>query len=135
MNFFDKVKESIIESSQDVSKKAKDTTETMKLQSENREKGKEIEKLLYQIGMQYFASSPEECEKLFPELTGKIKEAQSVIEKNNQVIESINNVPVCSNCGKPLATGAMFCVYCGTKVSCEEVQEQTGEEKGENDNE
>ena len=134
MRFFDKVKESIIESTQDVSKKVKDTTETMKLQNENKEKGKEIEKMIFQIGMQYFASFPEECEKLFPEITGKIKEAQAIIEKNNQMIENINNVPICSSCGKPLATGAIFCVYCGSKIVNEESKEEV-KEKGETDNE
>ena len=134
MNFFNKVKESIIESSQDVSKKVKETTETMRLQSENKEKGKEIEKLLYQIGMQYFASFPEECEKHFPEITAKIKEAQAIIEKNNQTIENINNVPMCPSCGKPLAAGAMFCVYCGNKI-VNEVQKEEVEEKGAADNE
>ena len=50
MGFFDNVKNSFTETSQDLTKKAKDTTEIFRLNNLNKTKEKEIEKVIYQIG-------------------------------------------------------------------------------------
>ena len=49
MGFFDNVKSSLTETSQDLTKKAKDTTEIYRLNNANKAKEKEIEKIIYQI--------------------------------------------------------------------------------------
>ena len=51
MGFFDDVKNSLTEKSQDLSKKAKDTTEIYRLNNANKSMEKEVEKLIYQIGL------------------------------------------------------------------------------------
>ena len=51
MGFFDNLKSSLAETGQDLSQKAKDTTEIFRLTSLNKTKEKEIEKVIYQIGI------------------------------------------------------------------------------------
>lgn len=50
MGFFDNLKSSLTETGQDLSQKAKDTTEIFRLTNLNKTKEKEIEKVIYQIG-------------------------------------------------------------------------------------
>ena len=56
MGFFDNVKNSFTETSQDLTKKAKDTTEIFRLNNLNKTKEKEIEKVIYQIGLAFYSN-------------------------------------------------------------------------------
>lgn len=56
MGFFDNLKSSLTETGQDLSQKAKDTTEIFRLTNLNKTKEKEIEKVIYQIGSTYYAN-------------------------------------------------------------------------------
>ena len=56
MGFFDNLKSSLAETGQDLSQKAKDTTEIFRLTNLNKTKEKEIEKVIYQIGSTYYAN-------------------------------------------------------------------------------
>ena len=51
MGFFDNLKSSLAETGQDLSQKAKDTTEIFRLTNLNKTKEKEIEKVIYQIAV------------------------------------------------------------------------------------
>ena len=105
MGFFDDVKNSLTEKSQDLSKKAKDTTEIYRLNSANKSMEKEVEKLIYQIGLRYYANYKDECAEKCPDL----------IEQ----IDQLSIVEVCPNCGKKLDPNAKFCVNCGTAINRE----------------
>ena len=61
MGFFDNLKSSLAETGQDLSQKAKDTTEIFRLTNLNKTKEKEIEKVIYQIGSTYYANYRDEC--------------------------------------------------------------------------
>ena len=61
MGFFDNLKSSLTETGQDLSQKAKDTTEIFRLTNLNKTKEKEIEKVIYQIGSTYYANYRDEC--------------------------------------------------------------------------
>lgn len=72
MGFFDDVKNSLTEKSQDLSKKAKDTTEIYRLNNANKSMEKEVEKLIYQIGLRYYANYKDECAEKCPDLIEQI---------------------------------------------------------------
>lgn len=116
MGFFDNVKNSLTETSQELTQKAKDTTEIYRLNNLNKTKEKEIEKLVYQIGLTYYSNFREECEEKFSDLTTQIAQIQKEIAENKQMIEKLSTEEVCPSCGKKLTGGSKFCIYCGTSL-------------------
>lgn len=116
MGFFDNVKNSLTETSQDLTQKAKDTTEIFRLNNVNKSKEKDIEKIMYQIGSMYYANYMEECAEKFPELTKQVQGLQAEIAANKEMIEKLSIEEVCPNCGKKVNTGSKFCIYCGSPI-------------------
>ena len=119
MGFFDDMKNSLTEKSQDLSKKAKDTTEIYRLNNANKSMEKEVEKLIYQIGLRYYANYKDECTEKCPDLIEQIDQLYQTMEANKQQIEQLSIVEVCPNCGKKLDPNAKFCVNCGTAINRE----------------
>ena len=71
MGFFDNLKSSLTETGQNLSQKAKYTTEIFRLTNLNKTKEKEIEKVIYQIGSTYYANYRDECVEKMPELAAQ----------------------------------------------------------------
>ena len=90
MGFFDNLKSSLTETGQDLSQKAKDTTEIFRLTNLNKTKEKEIEKVIYQIGSTYYANYRDECMEKMPELATQIKSLQDEIAANKEMIEKLS---------------------------------------------
>ena len=90
MGFFDNLKSSLAETGQDLSQKAKDTTEIFRLTNLNKTKEKEIEKVIYQIGSTYYANYRDECMEKMPELAAQIKSLQDEIAANKEMIEKLS---------------------------------------------
>ena len=100
MGFFDNLKSSLAETGQDLSQKAKDTTEIFRLTNLNKTKEKEIEKVIYQIGSTYYANYRDECMEKMPELAVQIKSLQDEIAVNKEMIEKLSTEEICPQCGK-----------------------------------
>ena len=127
MGFFDNLKNSLTETGQDLSQKAKDTTEIFRLTNLNKTKEKEIEKVIYQIGSTYYANYRDECMEKMPELAAQIKSLQAEIAANKEMIEKLSTEEICPQCGKKVNPGSKFCIYCGAAL---EAPTEQPEEKG-----
>lgn len=128
MGFFDNLKSSLAETGQDLSQKAKDTTEIFRLTNLNKTKEKEIEKVIYQIGSTYYANYRDECMEKMPELAVQIKSLQDEIAANKEMIEKLSTEEICPQCGKKVNHGSKFCIYCGAAL---EAPAEQPEEKAE----
>ena len=128
MGFFDNLKSSLAETGQDLSQKAKDTTEIFRLTNLNKTKEKEIEKVIYQIGSTYYANYRDECMEKMPELAAQIKSLQDEIAVNKEMIEKLSTEEICPQCGKKVNPGSKFCIYCGAAL---EAPTEQPEEKAE----
>ena len=122
MGFFDNLKSSLAETGQDLSQKAKDTTEIFRLTNLNKTKEKEIEKVIYQIGSTYYANYRDECMEKMPELAAQIKSLQDEIAANKEMIEKLSTEEICPR------WGSKFCIYCGAAL---EAPAEQPEEKAE----
>ena len=114
MGFFDNLKSSLAETGQDLSQKAKDTTEIFRLTNLNKTKEKEIEKVIYQIGSTYYANYRDECMEKMPELATQIKSLQDEIAANKEMIEKLSTEEICQQCGKKVNPGSKF--FCGGNI-------------------
>lgn len=128
MGFLDNLKSSLTETSQDLTKKAKDTTEIFRLTNLNKANEKEIEKAIYQVGLNYYSKYKDECEVKFPELFLRIQKLQEEITENKEIIEKLSIEEVCPNCGKKLSSGARFCIYCGNAIEKDTILVRMSEE-------
>lgn len=129
MGFFDNVKNTFTETSQELTQKAKDTTEIYRLNNANKGKEKEIEKIMYQIGIAFYSNYREECTEKFPDFAKQVETLQCEIANNKEAIEKLSVEEVCANCGKRINPGNKFCIYCGTAT---EVKTETPVETSEN---
>ena len=101
MGFFDNLKSSLTETGQDLSQKAKDTTEIFRLTNLNKTKEKEIEKVIYQIGSTYYANYRDECMEKMPELAAQIKSLQDEIYFiQNRIIKDLAEKGSCVIVGR-----------------------------------
>ena len=112
MGFFDNLKSSLTETGQNLSQKAKDTTEIFRLTNLNKTKEKEIEKVIYQIGSTYYANYRDECVEKMPELAAQIKSLQDEIAADKEMIEKAglgvvmaNSTPVVVNIANEVTAG------------------------------
>lgn len=128
MGIFDDLKSTLTETSQELTQKAKETSEIYHLNNGIKAKEKEIEKLMTQIGMAFYSTYKEECENLFPELANQVSTLQKEIAENKEAIEKLSAEEICPKCGKKLNPGSKFCIYCGASIDAVEVKMEETEE-------
>ena len=112
-----------------MTKKAKDTTEIFRLNNLNKTKEKEIEKVIYQIGLAIYSNKKDECTAMFPELMAQVETLQKEIAENKETIERLSTEEICPNCGEKLSAGAKFCIYCGSSTEAASVSVKTSGKK------
>lgn len=126
MEFFGKVKESFSAAGQDVAKKAKTATESMRMNNQIKANEKMADKLLYQVGKLFFNEHCDgEVGETYQELFQEILRLQSENKSLAEQIEALNTEKVCPNCGRANTVDVNFCVNCGTNLkNVEVVKEQ-----------
>lgn len=126
MGFLDGVMDSFSAAGQDVAKKAKNATESMKLNNQIKSNERMIEKLIHQVGVlcvqNHITEPGTEYDDLFQEIT-RLRNENARIEEE---IRTISAEKICPNCGFGNELDVSFCVKCGTNLRNAETSVKAG---------
>lgn len=112
MGFIDKIGESIVETGQEIRKMADQNS----LQSDLRKKNKELESIVYRIGLEMISNEPEICEKKCPESYAQLIAAREQARILRNQIALMDVVITCPGCGRNIKGASQFCIYCGSRL-------------------
>ena len=122
MAFFDQMKNKLTATSQSAVQKAKDLTETTRLNSQVNEAEREINELYRKLGFEIYLAYREEPLPEGAELIARINELSERVETLKKQIQTINRASLCPECGARISKGMVFCSSCGCKLP--EVEER-----------
>lgn len=116
MAFFDKLGDTIVSVSKDVTQKAKEASGIAKLKMDIKSKEDFIENQYIQIGKAYYEAHKGED---VPERNcfDRIEEAKEAIAKMELQILELKKARKCPKCGAEASDTAEFCSVCGAKLS------------------
>lgn len=126
MAFFDRMKDSLTTAGQEVSQKAKNATENVRLSGLIKNNDKMIEKLLYQVGLKYYELHGQEEETEYQELFTEIRRLKAENAGYQQELDNLAAVKKCPQCGFGNNAGAKFCISCGAPLNMAPRQETMG---------
>lgn len=112
MNLFDtleKVGDTISTQGQEVVKKAKEVTETVKQNALIREQENKIKDAYAQVGKLYFEEYKDAQEE-------KYAEAFKTIEQSKEKLKQLKGTRDCENCGAEVDKDAVYCSKCGERM-------------------
>lgn len=127
MAFFDEMKNKLTATSQSAVQKAKDLTETTRLNSQVNETEKEISALYRQLGFVIYQAHRDDPIPEGAELIARISELHGKVEELKAQIQNVNRASLCPTCGARISKGMVFCTNCGSKLPA--VEEAPREEK------
>lgn len=117
MEFFGRVVDSFSTAGQGVAKKAKNTTESIKLNNQIKMNERMIEKLLCQVGKCYFEEfKDKEIDEKYKDFFQELLRLESENQKLKEELEGLTAEKICPNCGKSNEMDVNFCVNCGTSL-------------------
>lgn len=116
MGFFDKLSESLSETGQGIKKMAYDSSAKSQLHSELKKKEKELEALVYQVGLVMVSNEPEICNQKCGDLYAQIVSAREAAKDIRNKLMLLDAEIVCPGCGKTIKGVTEFCANCGTKL-------------------
>lgn len=116
MDFFNKAKEKIAKTSGDVAKKAKDLTETAKLNSQVSSNENIIKSTYTEIGKYVYENLKEDAPVEIAEKMKAIDDALAEIERLKAEILKIKGSVKCPQCGNEVEADVAFCPSCGNKM-------------------
>ena len=120
MAFFDKLSETLVNASKDVSQKAKDLSGTAKLTMDIHTKEDQVQKMYAQIGKLYFEEHKDDDPAVYEQMT-QIKEALAVIEDMKKELMELKGAKVCPRCGQEVKAADAYCKNCGAKMEDEDI--------------
>lgn len=116
MALFDNLSKKASEAGQTAIQKAKELSETTRLNSMISDEEKVINNTYYQIGKLYAAIHRDNPEPDFSSMISLVTEAEAKIRNYKQQIQEIKGVQRCENCGAEVPRGAAFCSSCGAAM-------------------
>jgi hypothetical protein len=117
MDFFDKMSETITNTSKDVAKKAKELAEITSLNSKISSQEEVIRRYYINIGKTYYQNFKENPDNQFSEDIEKISAANDQIAEFKNKIQEIKGVKTCTACSTNIPKESAFCPNCGASAS------------------
>lgn len=117
MAFFDRMKDSLTTAGQEVSQKAKNATENVRLGNLIKNNDKMVEKLVYQVGLKYYAAHGQEEGTEYQELFAEINRLKAENAAYQQELDNLAATNKCPQCGFGNNAGAKFCISCGAPLT------------------
>ena len=116
MEVIDKIGDTIVTVSRDVTQKAKDLSEIAKIRMDIRSKQDYITKLYQEMGKSYFEKHKNDDQPKYGQVS-LIKEAEEVIEELKEQLGAIKGTQKCPECGNEMPLDADYCSKCGVKLN------------------
>ena len=134
MEFFEKIGNTLSNTSKEVAKRTKDVTDTSKISLKINSEKAALQKKYQQAGETYYRQYLQTgiADEKMEAFCKSIKESINIIKDYNRQIQYIKGVPMCFVCGKEISNKAIFCKHCGYRTDRsvaekEEAQEETSE--------
>lgn len=127
MALFEQIGKKITVASQGVVKQTRNLTDTTRLNAKISENKNKMSQLLFEMGNDYYKKhrKDQDCEE--QEYIDQINALFIEILNYQKEIEEIKTAESCPACGARIAEDAAFCMKCGTKLSPEEIEEESNE--------
>ena len=124
MDFFNKLGDSIQNVGKEASKKAKDLSGTVTLNSQIKETETQLERIYKLIGEKYYMAYREEAAERFPEENDELIKLQNKLEEDKKQLRALKGLKVCQNCGAEIELSVLHSPMCGTEQPQIQVQPQ-----------
>lgn len=116
MDFVNNMKGKFSQASSSTVQKAKELSETAKLNSTISNAEKQISDLYTQIGYEIYVAYAEKPMPEIAELVSQVKELHKTIDDCKEQIKAINAANSCPQCGAKINKSMAFCSGCGYKI-------------------
>ena len=116
MALFDKMKDSISRAGQEVSQKAKTTTESIRIGNQIKANDRMIEKLTYQVGVQCVSIHLNDFNSEYADLFAEILRLKQENQRYQTELQHITAQNTCPQCGFGNNMAAKFCISCGAPL-------------------
>ena len=116
MGFLDKITDSIAETGQEIKRVAGQTSAKSQMHSDLKKREKDMEALVYQIGLQMVSNHPEICEEKYPDLYKNLVDTREAAKQLRNQLALAEVEVVCPGCGRTIKGVTKFCTYCGTTM-------------------
>lgn len=120
MDFFEKLGNTITNTSKDVAKKTKDLTEVAKLNSQISKEESTIEQKYREIGKAFYEKYGTTEDSELKELCTDVKNGYERIEELKKQLHSVKGLTICPRCGKENSVESSFCSSCGEALKQKE---------------
>lgn len=121
MSIFDDLKDKLTEASSTTMQKAKDISETTRLNKVISDSQKQIQGLYSEIGYTVYCTYRENPIPEVAESFRQIDELLRGIEECQSQIKELNTGSICPSCGAKIKQGMKFCSICGSELKLEEL--------------
>ncbi len=116
MDFFNKLGDKIQDVSKEATKKAKDLSGQVTVNSQMKEHENQLNQLYTTLGKAYYEGFQEEADSRFQEYTSQIKILLGNIEEDKLKLRELKGLQLCANCGAEVDKNATHCPQCGTQL-------------------
>lgn len=123
MGFFDTIGNKVMSAGNQLSSRAKDTGEQMRLTNENQNLSRQLALFYQQAGEMYYnqqRGNVQVSDVDFESVFNGIDRIKEHIRDNEKRIEQLKSQISCPSCGRMIPFDTKFCPYCGVPVNSEE---------------